>query len=202
MAAFNLIMAGVGGQGNLVATRAVAEAAIDSGLRPTLGETYGASRRGGSVFTHLRLTPDSESDPGPLVPRGQADAIIGLEPMESLRAAVVFGSKRTNAIVSTMPIETLETLSGKTRYPPVPELVGSLSRICGTVWSVDPRSLEADGRIAALNVWMLGVLCETVDLPVTTESVRKSVATLSGSADTNVETFDLGVLFGQRLAKK
>ncbi len=202
MVAFNLLLAGVGGQGSLVATRALGEAAIESGLRPTLGETYGASRRGGTVFTHLRLVPSSENDPGPLIPHGQADAILGLEPMEALRAAAVFGSKQTDTVVSIMPIETLGTLSGKAAYPSVPELVGTLSRICRRVWPVDPRSLEADGRIASLNVWMLGVLCETVDLPVTTESVRNRVKALSISADRNVETFNQGILVGRELAKK
>ena len=81
---YNILIAGVGGQGNLVCGRVLCEAALQNGLRPVAGETFGASRRGGTVLTHLRI---STQDRGPLIPKGRADLLLGMEPLETLRAA-------------------------------------------------------------------------------------------------------------------
>ena len=78
---FNILVAGVGGQGNLVCGRVLAEASVRSGLRPVVGDTFGASRRGGSVLTHLRI---GKTDWAPLIPKGEVDIILGLEPLEAL----------------------------------------------------------------------------------------------------------------------
>lgn len=79
----DIILAGVGGQGILSIAAAIGMAAIDSGLYLKQAEVHGMSQRGGDVHSDLRLS-DKEiaSD---LIPEGQADLIISVEPMESLR---------------------------------------------------------------------------------------------------------------------
>src|SRR5665811_1291684 len=80
----DIIIAGVGGQGNVLASQIYAAAAVEAGLKVAVGETYGAAQRGGSVVSHLRISEDCKY--GPLIPRGRAEAIVGLEPLEALRA--------------------------------------------------------------------------------------------------------------------
>ena len=70
----NLIITGVGGQGNVLASQIVASAGIKEGLFVTVGETYGASQRGGSVMSHVRFSATAQF--GPLISEGQADIVV------------------------------------------------------------------------------------------------------------------------------
>ena len=79
----NLIITGVGGQGNVLASQIVASAGIKEGLYVTVGETYGASQRGGAVMSHVRFSARAQCSP--LISEGQADIVVGLEPVEALR---------------------------------------------------------------------------------------------------------------------
>ncbi len=111
---FNILVAGVGGQGNLVCGRVLAEASVRSGLRPVVGDTFGASRRGGSVLTHLRI---GKTDWAPLMPKGEVDILLGLEPLEALRAALEYAGNRTVAIISQTKIPTVDVNNEKIEYP-------------------------------------------------------------------------------------
>jgi len=64
----NLILTGVGGQGNVLASRTLAGMLVDAGYIVTIGETFGMSQRGGSVMSHLRISPDAVKSPQ--IPRG------------------------------------------------------------------------------------------------------------------------------------
>jgi len=75
---YNLIITGVGGQGNVMASRVLGNMMVKGGFHVTIGETFGASQRGGSVMSHLRIS--KEGSWSPQIPRGQADFIIALEP--------------------------------------------------------------------------------------------------------------------------
>lgn len=79
----DIILAGVGGQGILSVAAIIAKAAVDQGLKVRQSEVHGMSQRGGAVLAHLRLSDSTiYSD---LVPKGEADLIISMEPLESLR---------------------------------------------------------------------------------------------------------------------
>ena len=79
----DIILAGVGGQGILSIAAAIGMAALDSGLYLKQAEVHGMSQRGGDVSSNLRIADyEIASD---LIPYGQADLIISVEPMESLR---------------------------------------------------------------------------------------------------------------------
>ena len=81
---YNLIITGVGGQGNVLASRMVGNMLSRLGLFVTIGETFGASQRGGSVMSHLRIS--TRSCLSPQIPRGRAHSVVALEPIEALRA--------------------------------------------------------------------------------------------------------------------
>ena len=99
---FNLIIAGVGGQGNILASQVVAQAALMEDLNATIGETYGVSQRGGSVMSHLRISKQSVWSPQ--IPRGQAHIVVALEPTEALRVLQAYGNPEVRVIVNTRPV--------------------------------------------------------------------------------------------------
>ena len=72
----NIVVCGIGGQGNVLAAEVVGSAMIDRGCRVAVGETYGASQRGGSVMSHVRVS--EKWDPSVLIPAGEGVEINGL----------------------------------------------------------------------------------------------------------------------------
>ncbi|MGY5875054.1 MAG: indolepyruvate oxidoreductase subunit beta [Candidatus Thorarchaeota archaeon] len=187
----NILVAGVGGQGNLICGRALAEAAVINGLRPVLGETFGASRRGGSVLTHLRI---SDRDLGPLIPKGHVDIIIGLEPIETLRSAVRFGSERTISITSTEPVQSLSTLSGEHTYPPVKKILDSLKDFSESVYALDSgKAMKELGSYRPLNIYILGAFAglkqEFFDSKVIISGIEKVLE----FDELNRKAFELGL---------
>src|SRR4030042_4755588 len=77
----NIIICGVGGQGNILLSGMVGGAFLKKGYYATIGETFGAAQRGGAVFSAVRVSKKREN--GPLIPEGKAHLILGLEPLET-----------------------------------------------------------------------------------------------------------------------
>lgn len=75
----NIVVCGIGGQGNVLAAEVLGSAMVDRGCRVAVGETYGASQRGGSVMSHVRVS--ERRDPSVLIPSGEAHIVIGFEPL-------------------------------------------------------------------------------------------------------------------------
>ncbi|NWF95810.1 MAG: 2-oxoacid:acceptor oxidoreductase family protein [Candidatus Thorarchaeota archaeon] len=193
MDTFSIIVAGVGGQGGLSAGRVFAEAALSAGLNPIMGETFGASRRGGTVFTHIRL---SAHNVGPLVPAGELDLLLGLEPLEALRAAVEYSSRRTTAVVSMLEVQTLDTLSGVSDYPSRSAILEGLSSMTSRVIHVDPvEALGTTGGGPLLNAFMLGVVCTHAGLPFPMEHVEERVREMTGDSKLNTQAFRRGLAY-------
>ena len=87
---FNIIIAGVGGQGNVLASQILGWIFVSKGYVVTIGETYGASQRGGAVMSHLRI---SETDQfSPIIPEGKCHLLVSLEPVEALRILEHYGN--------------------------------------------------------------------------------------------------------------
>ena len=187
----NLIIAGVGGQGNILASQIVATAGIKEGLYVTVGETYGASQRGGPVMSHVRFSARAQC--GPLIPEGEADVIVGLEPIEALRIIADFGNPKTRVIVSPRPIYPIWVLSGQAKYPPVAEVLQKLEELVSEV-RVVKAILEGETGLAA-NIVIVGALAGSGMLPIAVkyyeESLREVVA--PKDLDLNLQAFRKGV---------
>ncbi|UCH04044.1 MAG: 2-oxoacid:acceptor oxidoreductase family protein [Candidatus Thorarchaeota archaeon] len=196
---FDIVVAGVGGQGNLVCGRILAEGAVRRNLRPVVGDTFGASRRGGAVLTHLRI---GEFDMGPLIPRNQADLILGLEPLETLRAAVKFGRQDTVVIFSELKVDTADTLGGKTEYPDIDKMTEALESISGVVFRLDPKaSLDKIGSSRVLNSYMIGALAGSGKTPLNPSELRGLVGETLKPKKTNISAFDAGLKCVSELMK-
>jgi indolepyruvate ferredoxin oxidoreductase beta subunit len=95
----NVILTGVGGQGSILASHLLAEAALKDGYDVKLAETYGGATRGGAVLSHVRIG-DAWS---PRTPEDQADVIVAMEPLEGLRRAVQFLKPGGWVLLNTRP---------------------------------------------------------------------------------------------------
>ncbi|MEE8471322.1 MAG: indolepyruvate oxidoreductase subunit beta [Dehalococcoidia bacterium] len=167
----NLIITGVGGQGNVLASHIVASAGIREGLYVTVGETYGASQRGGPVMSHVRFS--SAAQCSPLISEGQADIVVGLEPVEALRVIADFGNPKTKVIVNPRPIYPVWVLAGHATYPPVEEVLRRLEEL---VDSVRVIRVSEDGEAPlAVNVLMVGALAASGTLPMAIESFEEAI---------------------------
>ncbi len=111
----NIIITGVGGQGNVLASQLLGKAFVKENFLVTIGETYGATQRGGAVMSHMRISRTSAYSP--LIPEGQADIIVALEPVEALRVIAQYGNPKVQAIVNSRPIYPTAVSVGDAQYP-------------------------------------------------------------------------------------
>ena len=187
---FNILVAGVGGQGNLVCGRVLADASAQTGLRPVVGDTFGASRRGGSVLTHLRI---GKTDWAPLIPKGEVDILLGLEPLEALRAAVEFAGDRTVAIISQTKIPTVDVNNEKYEYPSLEKIIDALNKLCKQVIVLDAEeTLTRIGSMKMLNSYILGAMVALTQSPSPMKVIRESLQSIFGSSSVNLVAFDEG----------
>lgn len=198
---FNILVAGVGGQGNLVCGRILAEAAVLDGLRPVVGDTFGASRRGGGVTTHVRI---GTRDWGPLIPSGEADILLGLETMETYRAASTLAGPQTAVFVADSMIPTPDVSAGKRECASFEDYVRGLSAVCQhetpLVYPVrTAQALEALPSPRVLNVYMIGVMAATADGPPSRKSIERAVRTIFGKEHENLSALQLGLEHGKAI---
>ncbi len=174
MKSTNVILTGVGGQGNVLAARIVAGALLESGYEVTVGDVFGLSQRGGAVASHIRFRRGGSLPP--LVPFGQLDILVGFEPMEALRILCQFGNTKTVALVNTQPILPLEVLRGRSEYPHPKALLERVRQLAKSVIAIDGGAIVRQlGKAQVLNMVMVGVLVGSRWLPLTAQSIEKQI---------------------------
>ena len=161
----NIIMAGVGGQGNVMASRVLANMLSLKGYRVTIGETFGMSQRGGSVMSHLRVSETSSWSPQ--IPKGRADILIALEPIEAVRVMRAYGNSGVKVLVNTRAIHPVGVIAGDSEYPPLEKIEGALRELTPYVWMLDATE-EATrlGNSILSNIIMIGAVSGLNLLPV------------------------------------
>ncbi len=193
----NLIIAGVGGQGNILASAVIAQAALLHGLDATIGETYGVSQRGGSVMSHVRIT--HHISPGPLIPRGEADILVGFEPLEALQVALEFGNSATEVLCHPRPVFPIGVLSGDMIYPSPERMLDILKGHVARLTTVPAAEIASEaGEIRAMNLVMTGAVAATGLLPfLDLESCETVLGEMfSGKMlEINLRAFELGYRF-------
>lgn len=190
----NLIICGVGGQGNILASQLTAAAAIQEGLFVSIGETYGASQRGGSVMSHVRFSREFQY--GPLIPQGQADIVLGFEPLETLRVLVDYGNENTRVIFNPRPNYPIGVLSGQSKYPALSEIFSRIKDLVGTAKVVKATELAQQlGALVAQNVVMVGALAASEILPLPLSAFEQALAEVfedHEKREFNRRAFELG----------
>lgn len=170
----NVILAGVGGQGAVLASKLLARAAMGRGLPVKTAETIGMAQRGGSVFSHVRM---GEGVRSPLVGRGRADAIVAFEPAEALRQ-LPFLRPGGMVVTSDAPVIPASASTGGPAYD-LPAIMSYLRERVGekNLVVVDAVAAEAALDTArALNVVLLGAAARSGALgPVTVDDLVSAV---------------------------
>jgi len=161
----NIIISGVGGQGNILATELLASALVEKGYFATVGETYGASQRGGSVMSHVRISATTEY--GVLIPLQQADIIVSFEPTDTLRVARDYANKSTLIITDSRPNYPLGVLIGEAQYPPIEAIEAELNKLSGRVQIIEATRLAVEaGNSQATNILLMGALTALPSVPI------------------------------------
>jgi indolepyruvate ferredoxin oxidoreductase beta subunit len=161
----NIIICGVGGQGNILASELLASALVEKGYFITVGETYGASQRGGSVMSHVRIS--ARRSYGALIPLGEADVIVGFEPIETLRVVRDYGHAQTKVIFDPRPNYPLGVLIGESVYPSIAEIEEELKSRCQSVVKLEATSMaQAAGNSQAANILLMGALTALDEVPL------------------------------------
>ena len=192
MKSFKVVISGVGGQGTLLASRLLAEAAINAGLHVKIGETYGMAQRGGPVMGHIQIGGTANN---PQIKKKEADVLVGFEPAEATRRGVTYLKDGGLALVNKRVTAPVEVISGMVPYPGMGELMGLLGKVTDRLVAFDATSLaEEAGDPIATNVVMLGALTESGELPFGEETM---LSTLRDSLrprflELNMRAFDLG----------
>ena len=190
---FNLIVTGVGGQGSVLASHIVAEAAVAQGLKTRVGETFGAAQRGGKVHSHVRIGEDVY---GPLCPAESLDVLLGLEPNETLRLALDYAGPDTLIITNTRPVPSMDANIGVDAYPKIEAVIDVLKKLSSKVIGFDATEIAVEaGNERTMNVVLLGALAATGKLPYDGELLREAVMARvpPRTVEANMRAFNGGI---------
>jgi indolepyruvate ferredoxin oxidoreductase beta subunit len=186
---FDIILAGVGGQGVLSVSAIIASSAMHEGLSVKQSEVHGMSQRGGEVQANLRLsdTPIASD----LIPRGTASLVLSMEPLESLRY-LPFLAETGTVLTSTDPVINFD------RYPEMDGLLTQIRSLPHAILIDAERLARQAGSARASNMVMVGAASRL--LPVSFETIEHFVRTLFAAKGARVVETNLKALAAGREA--
>jgi indolepyruvate ferredoxin oxidoreductase beta subunit len=190
----NVIITGVGGQGNVLASQLLGNALVDKDFFVTIGETYGASQRGGSVMSHVRVSKKAQCSP--LIPEGQADVILGLEPLEALRVMGNYGNPNILIVVNSRPIYPLDVTVGNAKYPTMQTFHSVLTELSREAYMLDATDLAVTlGPPILANIIMVGSLVGLEAIPLTKEDIEKTISNTfpANKLEINLKALQMGI---------
>ncbi|MDP2643879.1 MAG: indolepyruvate oxidoreductase subunit beta [Desulfobacterales bacterium] len=192
-----LILVAVGGQGNLLASRVLGEAALLAGIPIRMSEIHGMAQRGGVVESSL-IFGDAQST---TISDAEADVLVGFEPSETLRALNKCNSG-TVVITNLSPMPPFTVAIGKGTYPDLGRLQDLIRSKTGKLIAFDGISLaRAAGNVLSLNMVLLGALIQTGALPLTRKDLIEAIkmTTKQDFLQTNLKAFELGFASAEKL---
>ncbi len=198
MKEFNIVLAGVGGQGILLAAEILGTAGMREGLNVLVSEIHGMAQRGGAVVSTIRIGDKVSAS---TILDGQADMILGFELLETLRS-LKYASDKTLVIVSYEKIPPPELASKNLPYPSISDIIEKIHRFTKKVIVVEAASLaEKAGGSLTQNIVLIGALAATGKLPIKKESLMKALSELvpKKHLKMNIKAFDLGYRYVKKL---
>ena len=188
----DIILCGVGGQGILSIATIIGEAAMNENLYIKQAEVHGMSQRGGDVQSNLRIS--SAPIASDLIPKGGADVIISMEPMEALRY-LPYLSPKGWIITSSVPFVNIPN------YPEMSQVTEALSQWPNVI-TIDIEQLAKDGGVPrSANVILLGAAQRALGIDYDKlEAAIRRVFARKGEAivEANIKALSIGQEFSQR----
>jgi len=181
----------VGGQGNLLATRLLGEACLAGGIPVVASEIHGMAQRGGIVESAV-VMGDAVS---PIVSKGEADILVGFEPLETLRA-INKCNTHTVVITNIQPLPPFTVAIGQGAYPDVERILDLIrAHICSLITVEGDKLAARAGNPLSLNMVMLGALIGSRLIPVDGGMLKETISKTTKQAflESNLKAFDSGI---------
>ena len=188
---YSIQIVGVGGQGVLLASMVLGNAAMEAGYEVAMSEVHGMAQRGGSVLCTLRFGDKVIS---PLESIGGADLLMGFEPAETCRN-VGLCNKDSQIVMNLGPVLPSMVAAGFETYPEVEDLVNSIKKLTPNLKTIDATKLAIEaGKAVAANAVMIGAVAAVKGFPLSKDLLRKTLAdnVPPKFLDLNLKAFDLG----------
>ncbi len=186
----SILICGIGGQGTVLASKLICQAALSLNMEVHSAETIGMAQRGGSVVSHVRIGSDVHS---PLIPFGRADVLIAFEPCEAVRN-LPYLKKDGVIVVSDKVVQPVTaSLSGKTFDSSV--MIDTLKKNAGRVIVLDTDTLSSElGSSKATNTLLLGAAAASEMLGVSLEDLKSALGLLVKPqfVDLNLRALEMG----------
>jgi indolepyruvate ferredoxin oxidoreductase beta subunit len=189
MKKMDILVTGVGGQGVVLASDIIGEAALAAGFDVKKTDTLGMAQRGGSVVSHVRLGQRVWS---PLIKEGEVDLLLAFEKLEAARWSHYL-KKNAVVIVNSYGQPPLSVSLGQEKYATDDEIVAALKRRTDKIYIIDGNKKARElGNVRTLNIFMLG--CLAAFAPLETEVWKDTISRRLPEhlREINLKAFEMG----------
>ncbi|MBE6518429.1 MAG: 2-oxoacid:ferredoxin oxidoreductase subunit gamma [Thermoplasmata archaeon] len=167
---YTVQIVGVGGQGVLLASMVLGNAAMKQGYKVAMSEVHGMAQRGGSVLSTLRFGDDVIS---PLEAAGCADLIMGFEPAETCRN-LPLGNKDSIILMNLDPVLPSMVAAGFEEYPEIESLKQAVLAENKNLYTIDATKIAIDaGKAVAANAVMIGAVAAMKGFPIPKDALKE-----------------------------
>ncbi len=186
----NIIICGVGGNGVILTTRILAEAAMKEGLNVRIGASHGLAIRGGTVVSYLRIGSDAK---GVIMPQRSGDILLAFEPLEALRQMKLL-KDNAKVLLNNEPYIGVDAHLGLSDYPEIDEIISRLSKTQELVEIEASKLAIKAGSQVMTNVVMLGSLASSKELPIKRDTLLDTVLDMvpPQTVESNKRAFEYG----------
>jgi len=188
---YTVQIVGVGGQGVLLASMVLGNAAMKAGYKVAMSEVHGMAQRGGSVLCTLRFGDDVIS---PLEAMGGAELLMGFEPVETCRNLTLC-SKDTRILMNLDPVFPSMVAAGFEEYPDVEGLVESVRNVSDNLMTIEATRIAIEaGKAVAANSVMIGAVAATKGFPLERNLLKEILLSTVPEKfkELNGKAFDMG----------
>ncbi|MFP4457386.1 MAG: indolepyruvate oxidoreductase subunit beta [Clostridia bacterium] len=186
MKEMNIILAGVGGQGTILASKVLADVAMLEGYDVKISEIHGMAQRGGSVITHVKFADKVYS---PLIENKKADFIVAFELLEAMRR-MHFLKDNGEIIVNEQEIEPMTVITGNAEYPQ--EILSNLEKVA-KITPINALEIAKElGNVKVVNIIMLGYLASKMKVSIENWHKAMKNQIKEKYVDLNLKAFEIG----------
>ncbi|MCQ2079935.1 MAG: indolepyruvate oxidoreductase subunit beta [archaeon] len=188
---YSIQIVGVGGQGVLLASMVLGNAAMRAGHDVMMSEVHGMAQRGGSVRSTLRFGDEVAS---PLEATGAADLIMSFEPVETVRA-LPLGNRQSAVIMNLDPVLPGNVAAGFETYPEIKDLVDEVRKVNDNVITIEATKIAIEaGKAVAANAVMIGAVAAVKGFPLDKDLLKEVLLEKvpPKARDLNSVAFDMG----------
>jgi len=193
---YNIMTCGVGGQGLMLVSNIIGLTCAEYGLNIRTAETHGLAQRSGSIYTHIRIGDDVFS---PLIPYGEADVLLGMEAIESLRyieflkpnGVIILNEYIWQPVQSTFD----RVIDSEVKYIEFQDIIEKMKMVTNRIFILNASDLALKaGNPLTSNVILLGALSKIEGFPISKDQLKSMIPNVvpNKAIDANLKAFDIG----------